>query len=153
MTVWVDSMRPAVRSRRWLYPESCHLFGDDLHELHDLAQSIGLRPGWFQTKASMPHYDLTRTLRRLAVRAGAVALNSNAEVVEKMRLARGGTKRRPVLFTFDEHSLDKDTREEALARCRTASERSRVGRWWDAVDAVREQDPALRGRGRRVEPR
>jgi hypothetical protein len=72
MTVYVDDWRvPATvgsYTSRW-----SHLFTDseDLTELHDFAQSIGLRRSWFQDKESGAHYDVTDRLRQRAINAGA----------------------------------------------------------------------------------
>jgi hypothetical protein len=72
MTVYVDDLRILATvgpyTDRW-----SHLFtdSDDLTELHDFAESIGLRRSWFQDKQSGPHYDVTDRLRRRAITAGA----------------------------------------------------------------------------------
>lgn len=79
MTVYVDdSFIPARVGRhasRW-----CHLFADTQEELHEFAESIGLRRSWFQPgkplKGGRPshlwHYDVTEGKRAEAVKAGAV---------------------------------------------------------------------------------
>ena len=100
MTVYVDRSWPALspcRARhepgnrvpgrmvaclpnhRWRWREACHLFPGDrtaagLGELHALARRIGLRLEWYQERARLPHYDLTRGMRARAVAAGAVEL-------------------------------------------------------------------------------
>jgi len=77
MTIfYVDPVTPCIKSRRWPYEQSCHLFTDPggLDRLHEFAGSIGLRPTWFQCHKDLPHYDLTATMRAKAVRAGAKAL-------------------------------------------------------------------------------
>lgn len=72
MSIYVDDIRiPATvgpYTARW-----SHLFTDtaDLTELHQFAQSIGLRGAWFQDKESGAHYDVTDRLRHKAIRAGA----------------------------------------------------------------------------------
>jgi len=45
----------------------------DLDELHEFAQSIGLKRQWFQDQ-TFPHYDVTRNKRYAAIRAGATEL-------------------------------------------------------------------------------
>ena len=74
MSVYVDSMMTCIRNRNWPYKEVCHLVANTRRELHVFAQSIGLKRTWFQNK-TMPHYDLTRNKRRLAVRQGAIEID------------------------------------------------------------------------------
>lgn len=67
MTVYVDNARVPWRGKRW-----CHLVADSLSELHQFAQSIGVRREWFQAGASYPHYDVSLTRRQLALSKGAL---------------------------------------------------------------------------------
>ena len=67
MAVYVDNARLAWRGRRW-----CHLVADSLDELHGFAKSLGLKRGWFQAQASLPHYDVTVEVRDLALSRGAM---------------------------------------------------------------------------------
>lgn len=50
------------------------MIADSTEELHQFAQSIGLKRCWFQAKSS-PHYDLTKNMREKAIKAGAKELN------------------------------------------------------------------------------
>ncbi len=63
----------------WRLGPSCHCFvkvGTDLKLLHEFAGRIGMKRRWFQTPAGkLPHYDLTKSRRAAAVRAGAVELS------------------------------------------------------------------------------
>lgn len=71
--IFVDAMAPCMRTKAWRHRENCHLFCDgDLRELHAFAVRLGLRLMWFQDKADLPHYDLTRNKRDLAVSLGAI---------------------------------------------------------------------------------
>jgi Protein of unknown function (DUF4031) len=76
MTIYVDDIRITATvgrySARW-----SHLFSDvnDLGELHQFAQSIGLRRCWFQDKKSGPHYDVTERMRHRAIQAGACPIS------------------------------------------------------------------------------
>lgn len=70
---------------------SCHLFTlpgweDDLHEFAD---KIGLLRAWFQ-ETTMPHYDLTPSLRARAIRTGAVAVGRKeaVEIIRQWRAER-----------------------------------------------------------------
>lgn len=72
---------PAHRHQYW-----CHLLADTEAELHAMADRIGLRRSWYQPrpKASIPHYDLTPAKRKLAVRAGAVEMET-LEITKRWR--------------------------------------------------------------------
>lgn len=66
MTVYVDEIRE--------YPKKwCHMWCDgDLDELHAMADRIGLKRSWFQTKNTrFLHYDPVPSKRALALRHGA----------------------------------------------------------------------------------
>ncbi|RUT76882.1 DUF4031 domain-containing protein [Marinobacter sp. NP-6] len=67
MTVYVDNARVPWRGKKW-----CHMVADNLSELHQFAQSIGVRREWFQASASYPHYDVSLVRRQLALNAGAL---------------------------------------------------------------------------------
>lgn len=56
---------------------------DTLEELHLFAQKIGMRLSWFQDKSSLPHYDLTRRRRDVAVALGAIEI-TNQEVYQRI---------------------------------------------------------------------
>lgn len=65
MTVYVDDLM----DYGWRLGASCHMYADSLEELHRTAQAIGLRKQWFQvSKSGIPHYDLTASRRRIAVK-------------------------------------------------------------------------------------
>ncbi len=101
MPVRVDNMKSCMKNRKWRSSEACHLFCDDdseLGDLHHLAHDIGLRRSWFQGKSEMPHYDLVRDKRRLAVLKGAVETTDRDMVTilrqwRKKRLAKGQAER------------------------------------------------------------
>lgn len=48
------------------------MYADNLDELHQMANMIGLKRSWFQDHPRLPHYDLVASKRRLAVSHGAV---------------------------------------------------------------------------------
>jgi len=52
------------------YTDGTHLVADSFEELHEFAQSIGLRRSWFQQKR-YPHYDLLGRKKKEAMDAGA----------------------------------------------------------------------------------
>lgn len=78
MSAYVDPLLawPARFGSKWRHGPSCHLYADTLDELNALAETIGLRREWLQTRrgTTIParfHYDLNAGKRRLALRAGA----------------------------------------------------------------------------------
>lgn len=75
MTVYVDQVthypNTSLKYKSW-----CHMAcTGDLEELHQLAAKIGLKLSWFQPY-SHPHYDLTPAKRELAIRLGAIPVDS-----------------------------------------------------------------------------
>ena len=77
MTVYVDDFRVQARVGRLSAKWSHLTVGpfDDVAELHEFAQRIGLRPSWFQDKGwPRDHYDVTESKRQEAITAGAVAV-------------------------------------------------------------------------------
>ncbi|MXZ00473.1 MAG: DUF4031 domain-containing protein [Acidimicrobiaceae bacterium] len=78
MAILVDDARWPWRGRRW-----AHLVSDQSYdELHEFAALIGKRRAAFQGD----HYDVDEAERELALRAGAVAVNSR-ELVSRLRAA------------------------------------------------------------------
>lgn len=78
MTVLIDEARWWYRGRKW-----CHMISDDnLDELHELAQSIGIPRRGFQGD----HYDVPEDWRATAIEAGAVVVESR-ELVRRLRAA------------------------------------------------------------------
>jgi len=86
MTVYVDGLftatpqgdTPLAQQARRNGNRWCHLTADTLDELHAMADKIGLRRAWFQSSHLLHHchYDLVPSKRALAVRHGAVEVNS-----------------------------------------------------------------------------
>ena len=53
-----------------------HMMADELSELHEMADSIGLQRRWFQGKGhSIPHYDVSKAYRDKAIENGAIAVD------------------------------------------------------------------------------
>lgn len=60
----------------WQGGKSCHLVSDHtVDELLDFAKRIALPMQWFQHRASIPHFDLSRSWRERAVAAGAIEVD------------------------------------------------------------------------------
>lgn len=83
MTVFVDDARIKATVGR-ITSKWCHLFADTEQELHDFAQSIGLKRSWFQRGKAVHgrhwHYDVTEGKRRQAIAAGAVEVTSRQAI-------------------------------------------------------------------------
>jgi len=55
-----------------------HMQADTLDELHEMADRLGLRRAWFQSRSGKPwhdHYDLTRERRERAIELGAIPVS------------------------------------------------------------------------------
>lgn len=79
MTIYVDELRSTKRSSNWQYLWSCHMFSEDLEELHKFALRLGLKRLWFQNHHRnkwMHHYDITKTKRILALSMGAHVIST-----------------------------------------------------------------------------
>ena len=81
MTVYVD--KSIYRYRRMVM---CHMLADNLDELHEMAEKIGVKRRWFQ-QGSTPHYDICKSKRALAIEHGAQEVNRR-EVVTIIRRLR-----------------------------------------------------------------
>ncbi len=80
MSVYVDELKnivPLDAKTRRVSTRWCHLFSDDVDELHEFARSIGMKRAWFQiSNAGVPHYDLTASRRQEAIHQGAVMITA-----------------------------------------------------------------------------
>lgn len=66
-------------SKTWRYKEACHLLADTVEELHATARVLKLKRSWFQSKNGVPHYDLTESMRKRAIKEGAQEIDFRAE--------------------------------------------------------------------------
>lgn len=74
MATYVDPMFTTMRSKKWPYKSACHLTADTDKELHQIARLIGLKREWHQGAGRASHYDLTASMRKKAIAAGAVPI-------------------------------------------------------------------------------
>lgn len=79
MAVYVDNAFIPWRRGIW-----SHLMADDLEELHEFAEQLGLRREWFQEK-SIPHYDVTKSKRLQAIAQGAIAEDISSDHMKAFR--------------------------------------------------------------------
>ncbi|WP_432263374.1 DUF4031 domain-containing protein [Cupriavidus sp. TMH.W2] len=54
---------------------------DTLAELHQFAESIGVKRCWYHRGARHPHYDITTDQREHAIQAGALSIGSRELLV------------------------------------------------------------------------
>lgn len=89
MTVYVDPLHSfvkvlskAVISKRGPMWSNLASDTDDLKDLHDLADKIGLQRAWFRYQNAVPVYYVTPEMRLRAVENGAQEI-STAELIQK----------------------------------------------------------------------
>ena len=94
MAVYVDFLMKCLPNPNWKWTESCHLFADNMKELHEFSKRLGLKRSWFQDRRNFPHYDLTKNMRQKAIRLGAVEVSSRAELAKLFKKLREASKLR-----------------------------------------------------------
>ena len=90
MSVYVDDMRRRATLGR--FPANwSHMFADSSDELAAFAARLGLKPQWLQHAGThREHYDVTDTVRKQALAAGAVSITyprGTAELLDRRRRA------------------------------------------------------------------
>src|SRR5262245_19727727 len=87
MAILIDSFYNEARGPIHYWHRRCgHLVSDtSIEELHEFAESLGLRREWCQLK-SIPHYDLTGEEYDLALARGATLVSSREIVRRAFRL-------------------------------------------------------------------
>lgn len=68
----------------------CHMIADTPEELHAMAEKIGMRREWYQDKSSFPHYDVSLSRKRQAIRDGAIVLERIEFIAAKRRIEASG---------------------------------------------------------------
>lgn len=96
--ILVGQLFSCVKNKQWRYDMACHLFctgPESLEELHSLAKRIRLKRNWFQGDSVLPHYDLTASKQREAIKAGAtlVSRNMEAQYIREWRTRRWSPKK------------------------------------------------------------
>jgi len=93
VTIYVDQLftaTPRTAQARKFGTRWSHMTTDgSIEELHQFAESIGLKRSYFQDHVQhyLKHYDLTPNKRRLAVARGAIEV----DMVEHIRAMMGRT--------------------------------------------------------------
>jgi len=92
MTVYVDDCEiPYKHPYTGLKMKMSHMIADNVAELHEMADVIGVDRKHFQgedgDRANFPHYDICQTKKRIALKNGAVAVGRR-ELVTKIREIR-----------------------------------------------------------------
>lgn len=71
-----------------------HMMADTEEELHIMAQSIGIARKWFQDhKHSLPHYDICKSKKLLAIQKGAEQVTdrwlvTHFKLADKLKLSK-----------------------------------------------------------------
>jgi len=66
-------------------------------ELHEMADAIGLKRGWFHSDPKFPHYDLTNRNRKDAIAAGAIEIVDSGQSGDAFLAGRPADGRGPLL--------------------------------------------------------
>ncbi len=76
--VYVDEVRKCRPFGPQGWTTSCHLFADTEDELHQFAESMGMRREWFQDheRRERRHYDLPEYRREVALELGAAEIRA-----------------------------------------------------------------------------
>lgn len=90
MTVYVDDLLNWGGSKSFPWKWSCHMYADDIEELHQFAVRIGMKRVWFQDHPRLPHYDLTEKRRKKAIRLGAIE-ETTREMVRRLKFIKTTT--------------------------------------------------------------
>lgn len=88
MTVYVDDMHTLAMGeyrRGGRTYKMSHLIADTPEELHAMADTIGVNRKWYQGD----HYDITKSKRLLAIKAGAVAISVRKLAIMAMNRRAG----------------------------------------------------------------
>ena len=74
MAIYVDAL--VNWGAQW--GKSCHMDSDkSIEELTQFARQCGIPVAWLHNRPGLPHYDLNRRYRAVAVANGAIEVTSN----------------------------------------------------------------------------
>ncbi|MDD5650323.1 MAG: DUF4031 domain-containing protein [Candidatus Nanoarchaeia archaeon] len=83
-TSYIKEQISQIAQRYGTHVKWCHLFADDVQELHEFAGKLGLRRSWFQNKRNFPHYDLVQSKRQQAISLGAQEIDLRSYIKSKL---------------------------------------------------------------------
>lgn len=84
MTVYVDELR------NWGAPvKTCHMTADTIDELKAFARYAGIPKSRWHRGSAVPHYDLNRRYRELAIALGAVERSAREQAEERIAKRKG----------------------------------------------------------------
>lgn len=86
-----------------IYTDRIHLVADTLEELHLFAESIGLKPWWFQDHPEHPHYDLIGHMIK------GKALHAGAELVSRKKVLEVSKQLASQLNDYRKRGLTRDS--------------------------------------------
>lgn len=84
MTVYVDNMHTTAMGK-FRHMKMSHMICDDIDELHEMAEKIGVRRKWFQGD----HYDVCMEMRDKAIKLGAVEISMRQLAAMSWNIKRG----------------------------------------------------------------
>lgn len=93
--VYVDKLTPCIPTADWQFRFSCHLVADDVDELLDFANRLGLKKEWFQYRnKKIPHFDLGVKYRQKALQYGAIPIDNKKlhELIMKYEVLKSADK-------------------------------------------------------------
>lgn len=99
MSVYIDDMHRLPMGRLGRMSMS-HMIADTEAELHAMAERIGLKREWFQSR-SHPHYDVSLSKRTLALRHGAIEITVRQSAMMVMMRRRTGILPTPEMAEAD----------------------------------------------------
>jgi len=90
--VYVDEVRKCRPFGPQAWTTSCHLFADTEDELHEFAESMGMRREWFQDheRRERRHYDLPEYRREVALELGASEIRARDWLRQARQTLRPG---------------------------------------------------------------
>lgn len=85
--VYIDDMEAEVR-RGAYYMKLCHMIADTHDELVEMADKVGLPRKWIQKEGTAEeHFDITKSMKRVAIRLGAkdITQRDSVRIIQRKR--------------------------------------------------------------------
>lgn len=84
LTTYLKQQASPFAQRYGTHVKWCHLFADDIQELHQFSLKLGLQSTWFQNKPKFPHYDIVQSKRQQAILLGAQEVDLRSYLKNKL---------------------------------------------------------------------